>query len=157
MSFKVVNVNAEAEFTELVQVEWTSYEHPYCRLIRLFFPIFGSDANARATALKESTDRQINWHKEDPTSDWIKVVDSESGRVAGAACWHVYQENPYATQSDEECTWYPPGEGREMANSLMGQFLTPRMKYMAKPHICMISIMLNVLRFPTAWLTRHEI
>ena len=139
MQFETTEVSADADFDELVRVEWESYEQPYCRLIRLFFPLLDHGPDARAKALKESTERQLQWHNGDPTSHWIKVVDTETGRMAGAACWHIYEENPYASQSDEECTWYPPGEGREMANSLMGQFLTPRTKYMAKPHLRMVA------------------
>jgi len=139
MPFDASQVSADDDFDELVRVEWASYEQPYCRLIRLFFPIFGDGPEARAAALKESTERQLRWHRGDPTSHWIKAVDSETGKIAGAACWHIYETNPYGVQSEEECTWYPKGESRKMANSLMGQFLTPRMKYMTKPHICMIA------------------
>ena len=139
MSFNVTELTADGDFEELVRVEFASFEQPYSRLIRLFFPIFGDGPDARAASIKESVERQIYWHKEDPTSHWIKAVDDETGKIAGAAYWHVYKENPYATHSNEECTWYPPGEGREMANSLMGQFLTPRMKYMAKPHVCTLA------------------
>lgn len=136
MTFEGVDTVRDADFDELIRVEWASYEQPYSRLIRLFFPILGPGPEARAAALKESTERQLSWHKEDPTSHWIKVVNSETGKIIGAAEWHVYEENPYASQTDEGCTWYPEGEGREMANSLMGQFMAPRMKYMAKPHLC---------------------
>ncbi len=139
MHFETTEVSANSDFNELVRVEWDSYEQPYCRLLPLFFPVRGEGSHARAEALEESVQRQLQWHHGDPTSHWIKVVETETGRIVGAAYWHIYEENPYATQSDEECTWYPPGEGREMANSLMGQFLTPRTKYMAKPHICMIA------------------
>lgn len=138
MHFETTEVSANADFDELVRVEWESYEQPYCRLIRLFFPLLANGSDARVEALKESTERQLQWHNGDPTSHWIKVVDTETGKIVGAACWHIYEENPYSTQSDEECTWYPAGEAREMANSFMGQFLTPRTKYMAKPHICMV-------------------
>ena len=140
MHFEITEVTADTDFDELVRVEWESYERPYCSLIRLYFPLRDNGSDARAAALKESIQRQIEWHNGDPTSHWIKAVDTETGRIAGAACWHIYEENPYSTQSDDECTWYPAGEPREMANSLMGQFSTPRTRYMAKPHICMVAI-----------------
>lgn len=136
MPLEVTEVTADAEFREMVDVQWASFEQPYCRPIRLFFPILGGSPSARAAAISESVARQLQWHKADPTSHWIKVVDNESGKIVGAAVWHVYKENLYVTVSDEECTWYPAGEGRDMANSLMEQFLTPRMQYMAKPQIC---------------------
>ena len=139
MPFETTEVSADADFNELVRVEWEAYEQPYCRLIRLFFPLLDNGPDPRAEALKESIERQLQWHNEDPTSHWIKVVDTETERIVGAACWLIYEENPYSTQSDAECTWYPAGEAREMANSLMGQFLTPRTKYMEKPHICMVT------------------
>ena len=140
MPFDILQISSDTDFDELVRVEWASYEQPHCKLIRLFCPILGDGPEARAASLKESTERQLSWHKEDPTSRWIKAVDHETGKIAGAACWHVYEKNPYGEQSEEECTWFPEGESRELANSLMGQFLTPRMKYMAKPHMCMIAI-----------------
>ena len=138
MPYTVVEIGTdpEAEFNEFVPVEWAAYEEPYSKLIRLFFPVFGSDSNARAVALKESIERQISWFKEDPTSHWIKAVDTKTGLMAGGACWHIFEENAYANVSEDECTWFPPGESREMANSLMEQFVTPRMQFMAKPHIC---------------------
>ena len=62
----------------------------------------------------------------------------------GAACWHLYTKNPYSVPSDDdECTWFPAGEEREMANSLMDQFVAPRMKYMANPHVCTNSCLLS--------------
>ena len=150
MPFETTQVSAHSDFDELVRVEWESYEQPNCRLIRLFFPLRDNGSDARADALRESTERQLQWHKGDSTSHWIKAVDTETGRIVGAACWHIYEKNPYSTLSDDECTWYPAGEPREMANSLMGQFLTPRTKYMAKPHICMVAThgnLYSLLRF----------
>ncbi|MCJ1392772.1 hypothetical protein MMC18_005643 [Xylographa bjoerkii] len=135
MPFKLTELKEDAEFEELVKVEWASYEDPFCHLIRLFFPIYGQGSEVRAAALKESTERQIMWHRGDPSSRWIKVIDIETGRLAGAACWHLYKSNPYAEPSEDECTWFPPGPDREMANDLMEQFMTPRMTYMGKPHM----------------------
>lgn len=119
MPFVVVELDLDADLSNMVQVEWTSYEQPYCRLIRLFLLIFGACLEARFAAFKGSMERQFHRHKGDSISHSIKAVDREKGTIAGAACWHVYEENPSATQSDVENTWYPPGEGREMANSLM--------------------------------------
>ena len=150
MPFETTQVTANSDFNELVRVEWESYERPYCSLLRLFFPLRDDGSDARAEAFKESIERQIQWHNGDPTSYWIKAIDTETGRIVGAACWHIYKENPYSTQSDDECTWYPVGEPREMANTLMSQFSMPRTKYMTKPHICMVAThgnLYSILRF----------
>ncbi|KAL9110770.1 MAG: hypothetical protein Q9227_004762 [Pyrenula ochraceoflavens] len=136
MFFHLQEVTSASDFSEIIKLEWRSYEDPYSPLLRLFFPIFGTDSEARAESLQESTDRQIKWHESDPSSHWIKVTDSSSGNIVGAANWNFFDENPYSTESDEECTWFKEGEDRKMANFLMGQFLTPRTTYMAKPHVC---------------------
>jgi hypothetical protein len=136
MPLELSGLSSDTEFPELVYVEWESFEKPCCKLIRLYFPVHGDGPEARAAALKESTERQIGWHRSDPTSHWIKITDTDTGALAGASYWHIYESNPYANVSDDECTWFPAGEDREIANQLMGQFLESRMKYMAKPHLC---------------------
>ena len=136
MDCTIASVHGDEDFEEFVLVEWAAYENPFCRLLRLFFPILGHGAEARAASQRESIERQRSWQKTDSTGKWIKAVDAESGKIVGGALWHHYKENPYAEETEEECTWFPEGQAREMANALMGQFVMPRMKYMTKPHFC---------------------
>lgn len=136
MALKLVEVVNDDEFNDIVRCEFDSYETPVCKLKDLFFPIKGEPtAENRDAAIKEAIARQTLWHRSDPSSLWIKVVDQENGKVAGAACWHIYDANPFAEPAEGECDWWPAGERRDMANTLMGQFLTPRMTWMAKPHV----------------------
>ena len=138
MALQLHEVTANAEFREVIEVEWAAYSRPHSRLRQLFFPVLGTGEEARTAAFEESIKRQIAWHRSDPTSHWIKVVDGASGKVGGAALWLFCENDPFATEAsdEEECTWWPEGEGREMANRLMSQCVRPRMKYMTKPHMC---------------------
>ncbi|GLA01933.1 hypothetical protein AnigIFM60653_001224 [Aspergillus niger] len=145
MPFKLTVVASDSEFDELVRCEFDAYENPQCNLKNLFFPIQGSSPTARDAAIQDAVKRQIHWHRSDPSSQWIKVIDVESGKIVGAACWHIYETNPYTVTSDEECNWWPTGEARNIANALMGQFLVPRMTYMNKPHITNNPITCSVL------------
>ncbi|KAJ5243555.1 uncharacterized protein N7469_001882 [Penicillium citrinum] len=135
MPFKLTVVASDSEFDELVRCEFDAYENPQCNLKNLFFPTHGPSPTARNRAIQDAVKRQKHWHRSDPSSQWIKVIDMESGKIAGAACWHIYETNPYTVTSDEECYWWPTGEARNIANALMGQFLFPRMAYMNKPHV----------------------
>lgn len=136
MALKLVEVVTDDEFNDIVRCEFDSYDTPVCKLKDLFFPIKGeATAENRDIAIAEATKRQTLWHRSDPSSLWIKVVDEENGKVAGAACWHIYDANPFAEPAEGECDWWPAGEHRDMANTLMGQFMTPRMTWMAKPHV----------------------
>lgn len=136
MSFKVVEATTDADLEALVRCEFDSYENPICNLKQLFFPAENSSPEAREAAIQSAVKRQTHWHRSDPTSVWLKVVDETSGAVVGGACWHVYDADPYSTDSDEECDWWAAGEDRDIANGLMAQFLTPRMTWMKKPHVC---------------------
>lgn len=133
MPLKLVHLESDDEFDALVRCEFVSYETPPCKLKELFFP---PQENQEAT-IQAAIKRQTAWHRGDPTSYWLKVVDTDAdNKLLGAACWHVYETDPYAAESDEECDWFPKGEERDIGNTLMGQFVTPRMTYMRKPHIC---------------------
>jgi len=135
MPLKLLEMQDESEFPAVIQAEWEAFETPYCHLLPLFFPTHGMKPDARTEAMKAGCERQTHWFKGDPTSRWVKVIDTETGRVAGGALWHVFTENPYAKPDDEEISWWAKGEDREMATLLFSQFLTPRMTYMAKPHV----------------------
>lgn len=136
MPFQLSEIHSPSDFPEMIAVEFESYENPYSPLIRLFFPIFGDSPEARAASLQESIARQIHLHQSDPSSHWLKVTDPTTGNIVGAANWNLYESNPHATASDVDCTWFSPGEDRDMANLLMSQLLAPRKAYMRKPHVC---------------------
>jgi hypothetical protein len=133
MPLKLVHLESDDEFDAIVRCEFVAYETPPCKLKELFFP----PQVTREATIQEAKQRQTAWHRGDPTSYWLKVIDTDDNdKLLGAACWHVYEADPYAVESDEECDWFPKGEERGIGNALMGQFLTPRMTYMRKPHIC---------------------
>ena len=62
---------------------------------------------------KDLRDLQLTQHKADPTSTWLKVVDTDIGdKVVGGANWNTFSENPYPRPVDHpmEATWWPEGE-----------------------------------------------
>lgn len=141
MGYKLYEVKEDSELAELSEVERESFENPECRLMELYFPLHGpiGDDVLRQAAIKEATERQIAWRKADPTSTWVKVVDEDTGKLVGAALWHVYDQDPYAAAGGDDehgCTWFEEGEQRDAANALIEQFFTTRMTYMRKPHVC---------------------
>lgn len=86
MGLQVQEVTADADFREIIEVEWASYDQPVCRLRSLYFPVLGKGGDARAAAVQESIERQFAWHKSDSISYWIKLIDDAIGKVVGA-CW----------------------------------------------------------------------
>jgi len=127
--------SAEGVFKDIIDALWESYEHPPTRLLNLFYPIQGDGPEAHAARIKDSCIRQLHDHQKNPSSHWIKIVDTGTGEIAAAAQWFIFEQNPYASDYDEEITWWPEGEERDFATALFIQFLTPRMTYMQKPHM----------------------
>lgn len=139
-------VTSDAEFKEVVHSERIAYETPYNPVFTLFCPIIGDHETARAESLEEAETRQLQWHRSDPSSHWIKVVDDDkNGKVVGAALWHVYEESPYAKPPEHEmtCYWWPEGPKRLMADQIMGQMMGPRVGRMNKPHLCKFTFSLT--------------
>ena len=100
-------VSEDVEFNEIIQCECESYRTP----LATFFRLFRYDESP--AGFIELRDRQARTWRNDPTSRWFKVVDTEIGnKVVGAANWNTFAENPYATESQRsvEADWWPEGE-----------------------------------------------
>lgn len=112
----------DSEWNELIQCEHESYIDPFNGVYILFRPNYKPDAAGRE-GFKELRDRQLGWHKADPTSRWFKVVDTDIGdKIVGGACWNTYTENPYpkVLERPMEGTWWPEGEGESFFVQFLG-------------------------------------
>lgn len=136
MPLKLVRLESDDEFEELVRCEFAAFETPRIKLLDLYFPRL----NGREAAIQSAIKLQTAWHRAAPTSTWLKVIDTDNhDQVVGGACWHVFDANPYAVESQVDCNWFPSNEERDIANHLYNkQIRGPRMTYMRKPHVCKI-------------------
>ncbi|KAL8947502.1 MAG: hypothetical protein Q9222_006221 [Ikaeria aurantiellina] len=124
------------EFTELIQCQWESYETPFNGFFQIYCPTIGTGPSARLDAMRESSNRQWEWHKDDSTSHWIKVIDTETDKVIGGAQWNMYPENPYVNGMETpEPYWWPEGEGRAYVSMALEQWYAPRRERMRRPHV----------------------
>ena len=136
MSFKLTEVQDESEFPAILELHRAAFERPFNKLWTLLYPELGNSPDARAKALADGIARTISLHKTDPYSHWIKVTDTDSKRVVGAARWIIYTSNPFKGPLVVDCPWWPEGERREFANICMRQFRSPRFEKMQRPHVC---------------------
>lgn len=137
MPFELREVTSDDRFDEVIPLQWVSYETPHNGFFILFCPTRGEGPDARADSLQESKERQIQWHHADPTSRWIEVVDTDTGKAIAAAQWNVHESDPFAKPSPPMTAyWWPEGEGRRFADMALGEWLGPRVERMRKPHLC---------------------
>ncbi|ATZ57210.1 hypothetical protein BCIN_14g03700 [Botrytis cinerea B05.10] len=136
MPLELKDVDYVKDFQELIECEWISYENPQQSFFRLFCPIIGAGPTAREESLKECTSRQLQWHQSDPTSYWHKVIDTESGKIVGAALWKICPTNPFEHEDDHsEVSWYPEGGQRDFVAAALQRFDAPRERLAPKPQL----------------------
>lgn len=137
MPLELQEVTSDADFDELIPLQWISYEQPFNPFLIIFCPTRGTDPTARAESIQESKERQLQWHKADPSSHWLKVVDTDTGKVIGGAEWNVHESDPYAKPPEQPFTayWWEEGEKRQFVDAALGQWMAPRMERMRKPHL----------------------
>ena len=146
MGLKLLEVQEDDEFEELFRVFRAGFTNPGTRLWPLFTGDWTSDPAQREAALEESTHRFKSWHRADPTSHWLKVLEDSTGEVLGGGRWSLYETgNPYDGHGKLEASWWPEGKPRELATICLNQFLATSAKLMNKPHACKC---LSTLRIP---------
>ncbi|MCJ1373894.1 hypothetical protein MMC20_005124 [Loxospora ochrophaea] len=135
MSPKLLEVQHDSEFAELIEVYRAGFTDPGTKLWPLFSGDYRPDPELQHAALEETTQRLRSYHRSDPTSHWLKVVDDSTGQVIGGGRWCFYETgNPYDGHGTREATWWPEGRPREVASFFMNQFWATRARHMDRPH-----------------------
>ncbi|KAF3004668.1 hypothetical protein E8E14_001849 [Neopestalotiopsis sp. 37M] len=126
MSLKLYHVVTDEEFKAVVQVEHEAYSNPFNGVWEI----------TKGTSPEDCFARQLSWHKGDPSSHWLYVVDEDSGKVVGGAQWNVHQSNPYAVaQPMRTAYWLPDGPMKKIGDQLIRNLRTHRPNHMSKPHL----------------------
>jgi hypothetical protein len=136
MPLTLQEIDPDNDFPELARCLFESYEDPPQKFFHVFFPIHGDGAEAREEAIKEAADRLKLWHTHDPSSYWQKVVDEETGKIAGGALWNIHKANPFANPTPPTVSWFPDGGSRRFVEKALVNHNRPRSKVAQKPHIC---------------------
>ncbi|KAJ8065484.1 hypothetical protein OCU04_006165 [Sclerotinia nivalis] len=72
-----------------------------------------------------------------PHSHWIQAIDTDTGRIIGAANWLLYKESPYTGEVKEPivAVWWPEGEGRMYASNYLRQVEAHKERDYNRPHV----------------------
>ncbi|CAG8961277.1 hypothetical protein HYFRA_00013556 [Hymenoscyphus fraxineus] len=105
-------------------------------LFQLFHPIFGATEADVTAGLQADKERAWSSHSDNPASHWIVVVNSVTDEFVGAVQWLIFTESPFTAGIPVfEATWWPEGEGRELASQNINQTHAPRVQWMNRPHL----------------------
>jgi hypothetical protein len=133
MSCELSAVDLEADFDELMAVMWAAHEEPVQPFFRLFCPLVKGD---RQASLEASTARMLEWDRQDAKARWLKVEDTSTGRIVGAAWYKIYTDNPFVHPEEEIVDWYPDDSSRDYVGQAIGQMDRPREEKAARPQVC---------------------
>lgn len=136
MAFKLVEIDPKIDFAAISRCMFESHETPEQPFFQAFFPTHGTGHQAREQAIAEGATRLYSWHTEGPTSYWQKVVDTSTGRIAGAALWNICHEDPFAGEDQMEVTWFPNDQSREFVEQFLQVYEKPRARVGRRPQVC---------------------
>ncbi|RYP19388.1 hypothetical protein DL765_003361 [Monosporascus sp. GIB2] len=140
MVLELRDIDPEVDFPALARCLLEAYEDPPQKFLHVFFPIHGPGAEAREAAIQEGAARLKLWHTQDPSSHWQKVVDVETGRMAGGASWNIYKTNPFAEPHPVEATWFPNDSSRTFAEKALESHGRPRYQAAQRPHVYLFNV-----------------
>lgn len=138
MPLIVENVNFEKDWDELFESQWAAWTNPPQPFWQLMFPVSGDGPGAEAEAKKVGADRQLQLSKSDPNNRWLKVIDTDTGKIVAGALWKIYSTNPFRAPPEKfDAFWWPEGsEFRELINAMFQQMQADRQKMMNVTHAC---------------------
>lgn len=81
----IEEVKDEKDFDEIMPVLFAAFGEPYNSLRRWFIPV----QTTEDAAIEAAKDRTLKHWKHQAGAHWTKVIDSESGKIIGAAEWEI--------------------------------------------------------------------
>ena len=138
MPLVLEEADLDRDYNGLFEAEWAAWTDPPQVMWTLMFPAEGSDPEAIEKSKKVAADRQLQFTRMDPHDRWLKVTDTDTGKIVAGAMWKIYDSNPYRAPQDQlDAFWWPEGhEMRNLANDMYNQLQVTRPKIAATAHAC---------------------
>lgn len=134
--YTLIEATTRAESDAIVDLAWIAYHEPYHPSFQAFHPVFGPTLADREACKQADKERAWARHIANPDSHWLYVVHTPTGEVVGSAQWLIFKKIPWPNGPQKvEATWWPEGEGRDFASSILTQCYTPRMHWCNRPHV----------------------
>lgn len=117
-----------ADVRELVDLHYTVIQGPLSDIL------IGYDTEDGRQA---AAGRWAQEMKEDPADLWLKVIDSETGRIVSTAHWKIYPTWVPIKTGPASLDWIPEGEERALAEEIIHTFYQFRAQHQhGSPHVC---------------------
>jgi GNAT superfamily N-acetyltransferase len=134
MPFELKEVTDDKDFNEILPLLYAAFSEPYNSLLKWFVPIHTTFGEA----IEDFKGRIMRSWKASPQLHWIKVTDTDTGKIIGAAEWEVRDtvEKPQGLTPPVNPYWHlESSEEKEFASRLftgMKGFMKDRI---TRPHV----------------------
>ncbi|KAL1617776.1 hypothetical protein SLS56_010840 [Neofusicoccum ribis] len=116
-----------ADVRELVDLHYTVIQGPLSDIL------IGYDTEDGRQA---AAGRWAQEMKDDPADLWLKVIDSETGRIVSTAHWKIYPTWVPIKTGPASLDWIPEGEERALAEEIIHTFYQFRAQHQhGSPHV----------------------
>lgn len=134
MPLVLEEVKDERDFDEIIPMLYAAFGEPYNSLRRWFIPVH----TTVEAAIEASKERTVKSWKQHQGIHWIKVTDTDSGKIIGAGEWEIREkiDTPNEPQQPINAYWHIEGSDEKafagkLLTSLKG-FMNERM---SRPHL----------------------
>ncbi|KAI1415340.1 hypothetical protein F5Y13DRAFT_8128 [Hypoxylon sp. FL1857] len=127
-------VEDERDFDEILPVLYAAFGEPYNSLRRWFIPVH----TTVEAAIEDAKGRMVKGWKQHEGIHWVKVTDTDSGAIVGAAEWEIRSTVSPANepQAPINAYWHIEGsEEKAFAEKLFVNLKGFMKERMARPHI----------------------
>jgi GNAT superfamily N-acetyltransferase len=129
-------VQSDGDFDALIPLLWYSYSSPRIPFLPLLFSAQEDSPESQVKAVERSKHMFLKMHQADPSSHWLKVIDTETGEMVGGCRWHFHATDPYEVAKPAKfvAPFSSDDIEKEFVSLVLGQILNPRAKRYCKPH-----------------------
>ena len=137
MPFELREVTSPKEIPEITACLFESFAVPDTSVYYFVCPIKGPSDVAKNDRILDFSMREWFDHSGDPSSHWLKVVDTgNNDKVVASMRWNVYEESPYGEDVPKPSAfWLQEGPTRRFTEAVLHNLVTLRIR--RQPHLCM--------------------
>ena len=136
MPLELREVTSPKEIPEIIQCLFESFGDPDTSFYYLVCPITGSSTVAKNDRVVDYSMREWFDHSGDPTSHWIKVVDTDNNdKVVASMRWNIHREDPFGDDVPAPSAfWLREGPTRRFTESVVYNLC--KLRFRKQPHLC---------------------
>ena len=135
MPLELRGVTSPKEIPDIIRCLFESFKVPDTSFYNLVCPVTGSSTVAENDRIMNFSTREWFDHSGDPTSHWLKVVDTDSNdKVVASMRWIIYEKDPFGQLiPTSSAFWLREGPTRRYTEAVLHNLC--KLRFRKQPHM----------------------